>query len=205
MTYRIEIQPDEFAESPREWDNLGIFALFRRGHDLPNESTLDYRDFDSWEEIQRHVIREFDSVVCLPIYGRQDGGIMLDHSFDLPYMDSSYSAQLGFIYTTRERVIAEYGDDSAESIDKACSVLEGEVGIYNQYLNGDVWQFIIYDENDEVVDSCGGFYDYSECENEGNLSLASINQEEEKKQKRVDFMMNRPCPFIDQSPALSLL
>ena len=36
--------------------------------------------------------------------------------------------------------------------------MESEVETFNHYINGEVYEFTLY-HNDEEVDSCGGFYD----------------------------------------------
>ena len=54
---------------------------------------------------------------------------------------------------------------------KAEKLLKVEVKTYNQYLQGDVWAYIIKDEDGEHVDSCYGFYGEEECKEEGEAQL----------------------------------
>ena len=43
-------------------------------------------------------------------------------------------------------------------IDKAEKVLLAEVNTYDLYLRGDVYYYMLLDENDAVEDSCGGYF-----------------------------------------------
>jgi len=55
---------------------------------------------------------------------------------------------------------------SKKIIDQAITVLESEVKIYDQYLTGDTYDFVLYKKDNcdlghehlEVIDSCCGFY-----------------------------------------------
>jgi hypothetical protein len=42
--------------------------------------------------------------------------------------------------------------------DKVIKCLEQEVETYDQYLTGDVYGFVVYDEDGQEVDSCWGFF-----------------------------------------------
>ena len=42
--------------------------------------------------------------------------------------------------------------------EQAAALLAGEVDTYNMYLTGDVWIYVIEDEDGEVLESCGGNY-----------------------------------------------
>lgn len=66
------------------------------------------------------------------------------------------SGQVGWIYATADRIRAEYGNCSAESVEKAKALLKSEVETYNYYLSGQCYGFRLY-ENGEEMDSCWGF------------------------------------------------
>ena len=38
-------------------------------------------------------------------------------------------------------------------------VITQELNTYNKYVNGEIYIFVLYDDNGDVADSCGGFYD----------------------------------------------
>ncbi|WP_321021782.1 hypothetical protein [Enterocloster bolteae] len=66
------------------------------------------------------------------------------------------SGQVGWIYATADSIRAEYGNCSAESVEKAKALLKSEVETYNYYLSGQCYGFRLY-ENGEEMDSCWGF------------------------------------------------
>ena len=66
------------------------------------------------------------------------------------------SGQVGFIYATADNIRAEYGNCSAESVEKAKTLLKSEVETYDYYLSGQCYGFRLY-ENGEETDSCWGF------------------------------------------------
>lgn len=55
-----------------------------------------------------------------------------------------------------DSIRAEYGNCSAESVEKAKALLKSEVETYNYYLSGQCYGFRLY-ENGEEMDSCWGF------------------------------------------------
>jgi hypothetical protein len=57
------------------------------------------------------------------------------------------------------------------------NVLEGEIEVLDDYISGDVYQFLIQDENGDTEDSCGGFYG-SDIKTNGILDHLSIEDKE---------------------------
>lgn len=148
---------DEAPQTPREWDNLGVMACFHGKYSLPNETDLKTEMFSSWDEMEKHIIKELGAIVILPMY-------MMDHS-GLAVSVKQYSCpwdsgQIGFVFVTEEILKNEYGDAGEKSQEKARTVMEAEVETYSQYLNGDVYGYEIYERcpecghESECVDSC---------------------------------------------------
>jgi len=85
--------------------------------------------------------------VILPLYLYDHSGITMNTTgFHCPWD----SGKVGFIYAK-----ADAEDLEREQIEKN---LKGEVLTYDDYLRGDVWGFQILGEDEEIVDSCYGFY-----------------------------------------------
>lgn len=180
-TYRIRVTPDAFADSPREWDNLGTMACWHRRYNLgdeqpecsPNEhmyrlaaATLpdanDLPDYDDATDAQVATVLDAH-YIRLPLYLYDHSGItMRTSAFSCPWG----SGQVGFIYVRRGK---EGMTDEALT-----EALQSEVATYAQYLEGDVYGFqleravpftITYadgrtesDADWEPEDSCNGFY-----------------------------------------------
>ena len=66
------------------------------------------------------------------------------------------------------------------------AVAKSVVDEWNQYLSGDVWGYVIKDEEGEEVDSCWGFYGMEDCEEQARDS-ATWHEEHALKQLKLPF------------------
>ena len=194
--YNISIEQDPDPQNPRtEWDNLGTMVCFHRRYDLGDEHDYKEDDYYGWDELEEAITKEEDPAVILPIY-------MLDHSgitvSTQPFSCPWDSGQVGFIFISKEKVLKEYSlggdtipDETLETVEKC---LHGEVETYDQYLTGDVWGYIIEDEDGEHVDSCWGFYGREYCEKEAqDIRDGMIKQEKEAAIKLKRVQASIPC------------
>lgn len=62
----------------------------------------------------------------------------------------------------------------------SCKVMEAEMEVYDQYASGNVFCFVVNDENGDVLDSCGGYY--GESGREDALREA---------REQIDFHLNK--------------
>lgn len=180
--YTIKILPDDSPESPREWDNLGIMVCFHKRYDLGDKVTLpfDVSELGGWDEV-RAELEKMGAVVILPIYMYDHSGIALSVTADhYPFNDRWDAGQVGFIYTTKEQVKKMGLEDTTE--DELKKQLKGEIETYETYINGFVTGFVIEKPEkcekcghieDEVKDSCWGFYDPEEAEAEAKSIIDS--------------------------------
>lgn len=81
------------------------------------------------------------------------------------------SGQVGWIYVTKAEIRKEFDvkQVSKRILEKTAEVLENEVQVYDCYLKGDVYGFVVYERGPhgefEAVDSCYDFYGGSVKEN----------------------------------------
>ena len=54
----------------------------------------------------------------------------------------------------------------------AVQCLLAEVQVYDQYLTGDVWGYVIEDSDNREVEFCWGFYGEDYCKTEGEDAMA---------------------------------
>ena len=148
----LKIKHDELSESPREWDNLGTMVCFHRRYTLG-----DKHDFSTPDDFQDTVTHR--NAVILPLYLYDHGGITIRTA---PFSCPWDSGQVGWIYVSKEKIREEYSckQITKDVIEKVEKVLEAEVKTYDQFLTGDVYGFVIEDEDGQDVDSCWGFYGY---------------------------------------------
>lgn len=145
----IEIIQDENPESPRDWDNLGTMACFHRRYKLGDTHSLDIEDVTA--------IAKSDQYLSLPLYLYDHSGITMNTcGFSCPWD----SGQVGIIFVSKDRIRKEYGwkNITGARAQKIYTYLNNEVKIYDMFLTGQVYGFVVKDNKDNVIDSCWGFY-----------------------------------------------
>jgi len=178
---KIRIEQDELPESPREWDNLGVMVCFHNRYNLGDKHDYNHEDHSSWDELEKTIQKEENPVVILPLYLYSHGGITIScESSQFRAIDSAGWdwGQVGFIFARREDVLKEWDKKriSKKLREKIKEVLISEVKIYDQFLTGDVWSYIIEDDDGECLDSCWGFYGREYCEEKAQEVIESIKK-----------------------------
>lgn len=165
MKYRLE--QDVNPLNPRtEYDNAGTMVCWHRRYNLGDKHDFSSpADFDQWwKENGKGGIR-------LPLFLYDHSGLTMNtRGFSCPWD----SGQVGWIYATRETILKEWAAPkriSKLARDKAETYLRGEVETFDQYLTGDVWGYVIEDDDGNHLDSCWGFYGQDFCEQEAQSAL----------------------------------
>ncbi len=152
----LEIYQDEFPESPRECDNLGIMICGHQNYDLGDEQydkdTFDGKVSAATEKLNLHLMDHSGLWMSTGPFAMDPQG-----------WDSGI---VGVIYTTEQKITEMFGNRKRPSKEKIAGMLEEEVKIYNQYLQGDIYCYTISEvktcslgeEHKEIIDSCSGFY-----------------------------------------------
>lgn len=163
---RYNLGDEQPKLNPLEWKRELVLGQWKEAW-FPNdlreamERGIDsnrYVDDISDEQIDEVLEKHF---IILPLYLFDHSGIIMSTS------SSRFSAvdsagwdwgQVGFIYCSMEKARSEFSGTDAEITEKAIQCLTGEVETYSQYLEGDVYGYIIEDQNKKHIDSCWGFY-----------------------------------------------
>ncbi len=155
--YTIEVYSDEFADSPRENDEMAQFFFFHKKYRLGDENPLKAADFSGWEEMEKKLQKEFRLVV--PVYMYDHSGISLSTT---PFSCPWDSGQIGFACAHAEDIRRTYGVDriTKKIKDKALRYIEGEVETYSKYVNGDFCEYRVFRGAVEI-DAC---YSIEDCE-----------------------------------------
>lgn len=185
--YILEIVPDACPESPREWSNLCTLATAHRRYTLGEkefdgdlvdliyelEPDIDDEVYDmatadpemTVEDCERHALDRFDELYFYrTVYLYDHSGLSVSlGGFACPWDSAPVGiifvrqdeAQQEYCMTKRELTIEEYVD----------KVMESEIKVFDQYIRGDVYGFILRNGDGEEVDSCWGFYGYDIKEN----------------------------------------
>jgi hypothetical protein len=178
----IKIRQDDFAESPREWCNVGTMVCwhprYTLGDEQPDHSPEDYllrlmqnREFHQKRKCVpddidlSHVAKYVDKhFLVLPLYLYDHSGISMSASMFGCQWDSG---KVGFIYAERRQT---------DSFDLLTALLD-EVKVYNQYLTGEVYEYAIKDEEDNLLDSCCGFFGFEQCKEDALAEAKSITDQ----------------------------
>jgi len=173
--YTLKIEIDNYPLNPRtEWDNATHMAFFHNRYTLGDSDVpFNSDDFDSWEKIKKHIKNHLDAV-CLPVYIYDHGGVSISTT---PFSCRWDSGQIGFVYMTRDEIRKAYGVKRITKavLEKAYTLMQAEIDVYDAYLRGDVYGYIIEDEDGNEVSSCWGFYGYDYCQQAGQAELDQLN------------------------------
>ena len=151
----FKIVQDEYVNSPRDDDNLGtIYHWHKRSNlgdiDLSGKGPIEISDYVGPDDLY------------LPVYCYEHGSIALSTT---PFSCSFDSSQVGFIAISQAKIIEEFTADY--DLIKIKGYLENEIKTFNQYLNNEVYGYELIQVNtcehcghgdDEIIDSCYGFY-----------------------------------------------
>lgn len=140
--YTLTISCDELAESPREWDNIGVLYIPRppRGCDFSDKNA-------NREDALK-------AAVSIPVYILDHSGIAISSR---PFGDKWDSWLAGCYYVTKETLEREYGT-APDARKRARECAEAELETFAEYIAGEVYFYTIENANGGLVDSCGGYY-----------------------------------------------
>ena len=130
-----------------------------------------------WQDMLK-MLKESNLILIKAINMYDHSGITVSTSSSYPYNDRWDACCVGFIYVTKKTIFDECGNVTEGNWkERADEYIEGEMETYDQYLRGDVYGFTLtktiiqqekchhcgevireYEEEEEEVDSCWGFY-----------------------------------------------
>lgn len=208
-------QDDNPAMNPvRDYDMFGKMIFFHRrmslGHESPSCSVDEWiqnwlhknteLDYDKVENMsQSESWAEFEKInFVIPVYAYEHGGITIRCKSKGTGWDSFDSGQLGFTFASYEDIRKNFGRGkthrlTSAAIKRAENCLISEVDEYDNYLNGNVWGYIITNkETGEELDSCWGFIgEESHCQEEAESAAEhyekDLKEEADKFESRLDM------------------
>lgn len=208
---RLVIEQDQFSDDPRSWDNLGTMLCCHRDYQLGDcnsnreteeqlaeicrkygKSDEEIDEMTFGEEI-RFILDQPD--ICgLPLWLYDHSGI----SISTGRRDAWDSSFIGLIFVEKDFYLAQTClKDEIDWKEAATKTLKGEIATYNDFLEGNVYQWTLYeptvvirqsmdgnelsreiDEEGEMVDSMSGFYNptLEDVEEYFDFEIAEIEQ-----------------------------
>lgn len=186
--WKVEVFQDWDAESPASWDQLGKFVRLSplrrwdigdRDADGSEEEAIERGGFALLKRWLRLSSDEFAVTFRL-----DEGGGGQARLYESDYDGSNPS---GFLVTDHVRVTELCGADpkyhTAEWIENA---LKGEIEVWGQYVEGDVWGYVVEDPDGNHRDSCWGFYGFDYACTEAKEMLESAIEYEAEELKKIE-------------------
>lgn len=166
-TVRVRIEADADAVNPLHKEDLVKVAYLRSSRHLLGNEPLDH---DGLDAIKRGI--ESGALIGLPVFAYIHGGVTLKATTTNPFHCRWDSGQCGFAYVERSKALHEWGGQrlSKRVRESAYSYIRGTVDEFTQYLNGDVFGFVVETlEDGEWVEreSGWGYYGQDYCRTEG--------------------------------------
>lgn len=194
---RIEINHDEIAMSPRDWDNLThIFSLHKR-YQIGDEHNYRHGDFNSYAEFRDQLERDYNIVKIKPLYIYDHSGVTIDTS---PFQSHWDSGQCGFVFVTEESQ-----EKMGTPDDRIEKLMDGEVETLDQYLRGEVYEYKVTDKKTgETLDQCAGFFSKDDAlERAKSFVEHKIEQRREKRREKLKALIKNAVPFQEREKILA--
>ena len=195
--YVVKIYPDEDGESPRAWDNLGTMVCWHHRYNLgdrkPTDSERAALKRGGFRLLKRYLRRYFGVRHLLELGLLDHSGLHMWVGGGAHWTDTAGwdSGTVGWIMATKE------GIDRVGSLDQEIEVevelgflrgkvkerrnaiehgLHSEVEVYDQYLTGQVYGYVVEDQDGEHVDSCWGFYGIDDVKAEAKQAASCLEK-----------------------------
>lgn len=150
---RVRVVHDSHPSSPREDDNLGLFAGWHRRYKIGDVQP----SCEPQEWLKENAPK---GSVVLSVYMYDHSGVSYSTS---PFGDPWDSGQVGVIVATPKRIRECFGVKriTKKVRERVEASLKAEIEVYSQWANGDCWGYIVEEEDGtgkDTGDSCFGFY-----------------------------------------------
>ncbi|CAB5237911.1 hypothetical protein UFOVP142_2 [uncultured Caudovirales phage] len=162
----IEIHHDPDSESPRQWGCYestmhslnkrygpfedGVCVEFKEQMECMADWAVKLRGIRPDEIPFKHIMRIVNKhYICLPYTRMHDGETFAGDSI----VSADDDGADGVIFIKRTEALKAFS-----SFENAVAALKAEVEEYGQWASGNVYGYIVKDEEGEEVDSCWGFY-----------------------------------------------
>lgn len=190
--YSVKIEVDTDPMNPRrDYDNLGTLVCFHKRYNLGDEHEYNSADYDGWDEMEDAICKEGDLAIILPVFMYDHSGITIQVG---PFSCLWDSGQIGFIFVTKKTIRGWFGVKRVTSglLKKVDEYLRSEIAVYDAYLRGDAYGYVIEDAQEEHVDSCWGYYSRKECEDAAKESVAYLEGHDRDQHEKA-VVRTIPC------------
>lgn len=197
--YTVKVVQEYNPTDPRtEWDNLCTMVCFHSRYNLGDRN----HGFTP-ESIREYLSENKKTVFWKPLYLYDHSGITISTG---PFSCPWDSGQVGYIFVERDRFLKEFGYKrmTKKAKERLEALLEGEVEDYDKYLTGEVYGYMVEDEEGNCVDSCWGFYGETKDVLEEGVSEAEANIRNDIKEhlKKLKIWIKNKVPLDKRKPLM---
>lgn len=159
----VEIYYDPYPPNPRYGFHYGTMYCSH------SQYTLGDVQFDDWDK----QYASFDpNGIILPIFLYDSNGITLSSTQSNSAWNFGLGSaqQVGWIYMSPQEIRKEF---SVKNITKRlreeiAEIFAEEIDEYSAFLEGDIYGYVIKDENDNTLDTCWGYESVEYCKKVAN-------------------------------------
>jgi len=159
----LKIVQETDPESPREWDTLGVMACWHPSYIL-GDIQMKKNKYASADAALESLRSDYDIAAYLPLYLLDHSGLRMQ---TVSFNDPWDSGQVGWIFCAKKD-----GEELEADEDALLDMLRNEVAVYDQFLMGDIYGFVLLappcescGAQESILDSCWGFYGSDPLEN----------------------------------------
>ena len=160
----IEISQDTNCESPRLWDNLSTMIFFGNHKHLGDSHDIELPSFNSRQDFIEggaEILKKKLNVASIsPVHLYSHSGTCIGTSDGYPFNCPWDSGTIGFVVVTKEDIRENWNIKrvTKQYIQEAQKIANSEVEVLNYWISGEVYSYTILDEDENIIDSCGGFF-----------------------------------------------
>ena len=177
----LQIYIDDDPINPRQdFENFGHMVCWHRRYSLGDaHNFVNPFEFEIWlaglqsdlEPTSARIAAAMErKAVILPLYLYDHSGITMNTTgFTCPWD----SGRVGYVYATVDEIRTEFGVKRVSKAlrTKVADQLRSAVSVYDDYLTGQVFGYEIRNDDNDVLDSCWGFFGETYCIDEARASL----------------------------------
>lgn len=162
---RVEIYYDSYEDGEwiiPEWSEIVTDVhYFKKSTSLRNTEAWDKNDgtYKGMEKLMNDLKKEFNAFYVSPICKYEHSGISLWAGYPNCRFDSGI---IGFGCINSQRALKAFNIKSLNqhTKKKIIDIFEESISMFGEYLNGETYRYCQYDQDNNVIDDCGGYIGY---------------------------------------------
>lgn len=180
--YTCKVYIDEDPTPPNDWDLLGKIYSNSRYYNPDDHKIEEILIEDGNGDL--HVDPDY---IYVKIWAYEHSGLTLSCSRVGNYADPWDSGLFGLMAVHKDKAAKEFGDlSNPENYERVIKCLEAEVSDWDLYYTGQVYGYVVEDEDECHVDSCWGFYGESDEVMEEAISIADCEADKRERAEREE-------------------